>query len=137
MIVAIARQVAETLLAEAAAAHPRECCGLLQGSPGRIDRAVAAPNVAADPLRGFEIDPAALLRTHRAARAAGAAILGNYHSHPNGRAEPSARDAARAVEDGQLWLIVAAGRIGAWRVGRATGGDAHGGAFTQLQLEIG
>ena len=52
---------------------------------------------------------------HREARGGGGRCVGWYHSHPNGVAEPSPTDAARAVEDGKLWLIAAAGAVTAWR----------------------
>jgi proteasome lid subunit RPN8/RPN11 len=41
------------------------------------------------------------------ARASGAAIIGCYHSHPEGAPRPSARDLAGAKEEDFLWLIVA------------------------------
>lgn len=107
MIVEIARASADFLLKQAAEAYPAECCGLLLGQVGRIEAAVPAANVAADPLLRFEIDPATLLRIHREAREAGKTLLGWYHSHPNGTPEPSMHDAAQAEEDGRLWLIVA------------------------------
>ena len=34
-------------------------------------------------------------------------IVGCYHSHPNGRPEPSKRDLEYATEDGFIWLIAA------------------------------
>jgi proteasome lid subunit RPN8/RPN11 len=127
MIVAIASGVAETLVKAAATAAPDEACGLLIGQPGRIDAAVPARNVADHPERSFEIDPAVLLRTHREVRATGRRVIGHYHSHPDGRALPSRRDAARAVEDDQLWLIIAAGTIAGFRsVPAATAGALHG-----------
>jgi proteasome lid subunit RPN8/RPN11 len=127
MIVAIASGVAESLLDAAAAAAPVEACGLLLGQPDRIVAAIAARNVAADPERGFEIDPALLLRTHREARGAGLQVIGHYHSHPNGVATPSRRDAAAALDNGQLWLIVAAGAVKAFRaVSGATENMIHG-----------
>jgi proteasome lid subunit RPN8/RPN11 len=103
-----------TLLAEATRAAPREACGLLLG---RSEIAVAAPcaNVHAEPLRHFEIDPAALIAAHRAARAGGPEVLGYYHSHPNGRAEPSDTDRAMASGDGRMWAIVANGAVRLWR----------------------
>lgn len=86
---------------------------------GRGDVVVTAilptRNVAADPSRLFEIDPAVLLAAHRAARNGGPQVIGHYHSHPNGRAEPSPRDAADAAPDGAVWIVVAAGRLSAWR----------------------
>ena len=132
MIVRIASGVRETLLAEAVSAGVNECCGLLLGHDDRVTDVVRAPNVAADPARSFEIDPAVLLRTQREARGFGQQVIGHYHSHPNGVAEPSVRDAARAVADGQIWLIVAGGTITAWRAAS----DGLHGRFVVLELEI-
>jgi proteasome lid subunit RPN8/RPN11 len=129
----ISRALHEGLLAAAAGAHPHEACGLLLGDAGVIREAVPAPNVAADPARSFEIDPATLLRVHREARGRGLAVIGHYHSHPNGSREPSRRDAARALENGQLWLIVAGGAVAAWAV--APGGPVHG-RFAWRALEV-
>ncbi|MAF60718.1 MULTISPECIES: M67 family metallopeptidase [Pseudomonadota] len=119
------------LLAEAAAAFPHECCGLLFGSPDRIDAAQPCANVASDPMRTFEIDPAALIAAERSARSGGALLIGYYHSHPNGRAEPSPRDARDAARDDRLWLIVADNRITAWQA------KAHGalhGVFDPVEI---
>src|SRR3546814_2682309 len=84
----------------AEAAFPQEACALLVGfdhGNGRVEiqRIVATANVAAEPARGFEIDPAthiALLRSLREGNAP-ERIVGHWHSHPNGRPEPSATDA--------------------------------------------
>ncbi|WP_426163830.1 M67 family metallopeptidase [Sandarakinorhabdus sp. DWP1-3-1] len=131
MIVGIASGVTETLLAAAATAGADECCGLLIGRPGRIMAAVPARNVAADPARSFEIDPATLLRVHREARGSGQQVVGHYHSHPDGSAQPSQRDAARAVADGQVWVIIAGGTITAWQ--RAAAAET---GFTPLVLQV-
>ena len=117
-----------TLLAEAAAAHPLEACGLLLGQGGVISAAVPVRNVHPDPARHFELDPQALIAAHRAARAGGAQVLGYYHSHPTGSTEPSATDRACVSGDGRIWAIVAAGAIGWWR-------DAPGG-FEALPLRL-
>ena len=55
----------------------------------------------------FTIDPAEHIRLLRALRGTPRSIAGCYHSHPNGRAEPSARDLAAAVEEDFVWLIAA------------------------------
>ena len=90
------------------------------GEGRRIDAIVPTTNVAANPLTAFEVDPASLLRTHRAAREAGQAVIGSYHSHPNGHPLPSARDTARANGSGEIWLIAAQGGVRAF-VSYATG----------------
>ena len=131
MRVSIFSTAAEQIRAHARRDHPREACGLLLGRAGRIEAAVEAPNVAADPACTFEIDPAVLLRVHREARSGGRELLGWYHSHPNGRGEPSAADSARAVEDGKLWLIVAKGRVRAFRAVAAAGER-----FEEVELDV-
>lgn len=95
---------------EARAASPRECCGLLEGvregDAIRIAALHPARNLSSDKDR-FEIDPADHFAALRAARANGRAIVGCYHSHPNGKSEPSARDAEGAWDEGFVWLIAA------------------------------
>ena len=112
-------------LRRAAEAHPeQEVCGLLLGRDDRVEAAQAAANVSAAPRSAFEIDPATLLQAHRRARMSGEhRILGYYHSHPSGDADPSPRDAAQAAPDGMLWLILAAGEARLWRSVR--GGAVH------------
>ena len=92
-----------------------------------------AANVAADPSRNFEIDPAALIAVHKDARADGMPLLGYFHSHPNGLAQPSASDIAQAAPDGLIWLIIAGGSVTAWQP-RATG--AHVIGFTSVPLVV-
>lgn len=93
---------------------PEECCGLLLGCEA-IEDVRSAANVAADPRRRFEIDPQALIDTHRAARAGGPRVIGYYHSHPAGPAEPSAIDRAMAAGDGKVWAIVGESGVTFWR----------------------
>lgn len=112
--VAISSQLLARLLAEAAASPTIEVCGLLFGADDQIDAALGCRNVAASPATAFEIDPAALIAAHRAMRAGGPRLIGHYHSHPTGMAEPSARDAAAAVP-GDFWLILGAGEARLWR----------------------
>ncbi len=113
--ITIAAGLYDKLLAEARHAHPAECCGLLLGTGDAIASILPAANVAADPLRHFEIDPATLLGAHRAARADGPAVIGYYHSHPQGPARPSATDREHSTGDLRIWAIVAAGQVAFWR----------------------
>jgi proteasome lid subunit RPN8/RPN11 len=119
MPVEVSSDVVEHLHAEAEAAHPEECCGILLGEGGAIVAIVPARNVHPEPARHFEIDPQALVDTHREARSGGPQVLGYYHSHPNGLSRPSATDRAMAAADGAIWAIIAAGRITLWRSGDA------------------
>ena len=107
----------QRLIADATAAHPQECCGLLLGRKGAVAAVVSCRNVHPSPERHFDIDPAALIAAHRDARAGGLQIIGYYHSHPSGPAKPSAVDSAQAGGDGRLWAIVAGGAVTWWRDG--------------------
>jgi proteasome lid subunit RPN8/RPN11 len=103
---------------------PREACGLLFGTADAITAMQAVENVAEDPERRFEIDPAALFVALRAERAGGLKIVGYWHSHPSGDTMPSQTDAAMAAPDGKLWLIVAGEAATLWRTSAA--GALHG-----------
>lgn len=115
--VRLARSAAAAILSAAAAAAPDEACGLLLGTGETIHTATVTANVDPAPHHRFEIDPAALIAAHRAARGGGPALLGYWHSHPNGLAEPSAADRAAASGDGRIWAIAANGAITLWRDG--------------------
>jgi proteasome lid subunit RPN8/RPN11 len=115
----VTSDIIATLLAEAARTAPEECCGLLLGRGERIARITPAANVADDRRSRFEIDPAALVAAHRAARTGGPDLVGYYHSHPAGHARPSAVDCAHASGDRRVWAIVARGEVTFWRDGEA------------------
>lgn len=115
----LSSEVVECLLREAAIAHPHECCGILLGEGEAVSAIRPATNVHPEPQRHFEVDPQSLVDAHRAARSGGPQVLGYYHSHPNGLAEPSPTDRASAARDGAIWAIIAAGRITLWRLGDA------------------
>jgi proteasome lid subunit RPN8/RPN11 len=122
-----ARLVAD-IRAAARDAFPDECCGLLEGAHDGEDFHVTAlhpaRNLAASPDR-FEIDPADHFVARRAARATGHAIIGCYHSHPNGKTQPSVADLAGANEENFLWLIASNEDLAAFVYlrGRFTGAD--------------
>ncbi|MET4896954.1 M67 family metallopeptidase [Sphingomonadaceae bacterium jetA1] len=115
MTVTISSDVLDFIRAAAAASRGAEICGLLLGEGNRVVAARPCANISSEPWHRFEIDPVALIAAHRAARGGGPAVLGHYHSHPTGLAEPSARDAADAAPDGAIWLIAGGGRVTGWR----------------------
>lgn len=119
MRVRISRCVVELIQRAAREAHPREACGLLFGDADEISHAQVAANVADQPERMFEIDPAALFAALKAERAGGATIVGYWHSHPSGDAMPSETDAAMAAADGKLWLIAGGNAVTLWRAGES------------------
>ena len=116
-----------------ATADADEICGLLLGQAGEIGDIRPAANVAPDPARHFELDPAVLIAAHRRARLGGPVVIGHYHSHPSGQAIPSITDAACAAPDGSLWLIVAGREARLWLAGP---GEGLGVRFIPVPLDI-
>lgn len=125
----------------AEAAFPEEACALLVGSAAEegfvVEEIVPARNVAADPLSGFEVDPATQIALRRRLRERGGPpdLIGHWHSHPNGRAEPSATDAAMVYEPALLWVITAV--IGGRARPPAAFRPLQAGGFAPLMLRIG
>ena len=104
----------------AEAAYPNECCGLLVGRdvPGGVEviRAHASANLGKWADR-FDIDPRLWVDLSRALGKGPLKIVGLYHSHPDGPAQPSAHDLEAAWGEELVWVIVAvAGKGGAENV---------------------
>lgn len=127
------------LVAHCRAAYPEEACGLLLGRRDGegfvVTRAVESANLAADPRHRFEVDPALRLRLQRAARAGDAAVIGHYHSHPDGAARPSATDLAEAWEPELVWLVAALAAQGPVTLA-AHLPDPVGGGFRAIPLYV-
>ncbi|MEG3177561.1 M67 family metallopeptidase [Sphingomonas sp. RB3P16] len=128
MAVEISSTLLARLLTEARSSPDEELCGLLFGTADVIATAERCANVAPDPSRFFEIDPAALFAAHRAARNGGPTLIGHYHSHPAGTPVPSAQDARWSLGDDALWLIVTAEEARLWR-------SAAPGQFVSVALQ--
>jgi len=122
-------------------AYPEEGCGLVVGrTDGQgvhiVDEVVPSANVAReDRTRNFEIDPELRFRTEKRLRGDERAIIGHFHSHPNGHAQPSKKDAAMVFEPEMIWLITAV------ESGHATETaaflfDEEGGAFVESKVEL-
>lgn len=88
-----------------------------------MQTAILTANVAGNPLRNFEIDPAALIAAEKSARNGGDAIVGYFHSHPNARGEPSQADIFSAANDGRIWVIIAGESVTAWRPQTSADGE--------------
>ena len=122
----------------AAAAYPSEGCGVLVGSAsadgGVSVRSVSsARNLSERGRDRYELDPLAIVRAERAARAEGLDVVGFWHSHPDHPAEPSRLDTERAWAD-YLYVIVStsssgAGAVRGWRLGD--------GGFGEVELALG
>jgi proteasome lid subunit RPN8/RPN11 len=111
----------DDVVAHARAGAPEEVVGVLvgeRGPPDRVRRIERATNAATTPETRYELAPAEQLSLLESVESAGDEVVGFYHSHPNGPAEPSATDAARATWNGYLYAIVSLAdepSLGAWR----------------------
>ena len=122
-------------------AYPEEACGLLVGRslPGgayRVSAVEASANVAEPPrTRRFEVDPRLRLRLERELRESPDSVIGVYHSHPDGSAEPSETDISMIFEPDMVWLItaVADGHAGATKGWRPAEDRS---AFLPLELDL-
>jgi proteasome lid subunit RPN8/RPN11 len=106
MRVRIDARLLPELLTRTRHASARESCGLLAGRDGIITHVLPAANAAADQATSYEIAPEELFRLMREMRAVGLDLLGIYHSHPNGKNEPSQRDIERAYYPDAAYFVV-------------------------------
>ena len=96
---------------------PEEVVGVLAGRRGddvsTVERALRARNAADAPRTRYEIAPDEQLALLEQVETSGSDVVGFYHSHPRGPAEPSDVDAGRAAWPGRSYLIVSlAGELG-------------------------
>ena len=92
------------------ASYPEECCGFLIGQAGGdvtvVERVLPVANERQDSRHNrYVISPETVLAAHKEARAAGADVVGYYHSHPDHPSKPSDFDREHAWP-GLSYLIV-------------------------------
>jgi proteasome lid subunit RPN8/RPN11 len=133
LAIQIRQQCLNEMLSSVRSNPLEECCGLLGGRDSVIARILPAKNAASDPTRNYEIEPQELSRLMREIRAAKLELLGIYHSHPNGKNEPSAADIAQAFYPGTAYFILSPLADAPIPV-RAF--SIRDGAATELQIQI-
>lgn len=101
----IRQDVIARIVAHSVEELPNECCGLLIGSADMVEDAVRARNIKRSRTK-FQVEPADHFAAIRKARAAGLAVIGAYHSHPNGPSGPSDTDRARLTDPSMFHIIV-------------------------------
>ncbi len=104
--VRLQRNFLQELSAHARREPIQECCGLLAGREGVITRIMPATNAAIDPATSYEIALPELFSLMREIRAAGLELMGIYHSHPNGKNEPSQRDISWAYYPDAAFFVL-------------------------------
>ena len=128
----------DLIASHARADQPRECCGLLIGTGDLIVEAVATLNVAADPIRRFEIPPVEHIRQMRRCRTSSAEtgqrleVVGAYHSHPRSPPAPSSTDLEQAF--GEFVYLIAGPVVDAGEV-EIRAYRLEGGVFESITIE--
>ena len=105
----LTEDVRGAILDHARAGRPEEVCGVLGGRHGEEHSVVtsveAAENVAPAPRREYEIAPTEVFESIERIEDDGDDVVGFYHSHPRGPAEPSATDRRQAAWPGYSYVI--------------------------------
>lgn len=126
----------------AASTYPEECCGFLlgvadaDGGEVHVHRVLPARNEHPDRRDcRYLIAPETVLAARREARSLGLEVVGYYHSHTDGSAEPSAHD-LRDAWPATSYLIVpvedgVAGTPRSWRLDPRSLQEADGAAFVE------
>ena len=132
--VRLARELHERMLDQALAAPEVEICALIGGSGTSPRTLYPVANVAGDPRQAFLMEPHAQLQAMREMRTAGEHLVGIYHSHPEGPAQPSETDRAQAAYPDVLYFIAALSPDR--RGGELRAFHFDGRAFQELGIEI-
>lgn len=101
----LSREQAAVLIAEARNEYPNECCGLLAGRDGRVERIYRGTNIDHSPYT-YTMDPHEQLVAFKDMDSAGLDLLGIYHSHTHTVAYPSKTDVAKATYPDAVYVIV-------------------------------
>ena len=101
-MVQITQELIDEMVAHAKDDLPNECCGILAGPGGRVEKAYRMSNVEASPFR-FSMNPMELVKVDSEAGDNGWDLLAVYHSHTGSEAYPSDTDVRIAGGTAALW----------------------------------
>lgn len=106
---ALPDHIRQAMIAHANWAFPNEACGLIAGTETSVDMLFCLSNRMASPIR-YSIDPSEHFGAMRYAERFDFAIIGAWHSHPDGVAAMSEADVAESP--GGSWVTVVVGSRG-------------------------
>ena len=99
----------EKILAHCKEGLPNEACGLIggtiEGDKRSIQKVYLLTNIDQS-NEHFSMDPKEQLAAVKDARAAGLAMLGNFHSHPESPSRPSEEDKRLAYDSKASYMIL-------------------------------
>jgi len=95
----------DIIIAHALREAPNECCGVLLGRAGRIERCVAMKSDLPSP-DAYLMNPEQQIEVFAEMTQQGRELLGIYHSHPKGPAEPSGADLQLAFHPEAAYVMI-------------------------------
>ena len=101
----MSRAFRDLLISHARKEVPNECCGLLLGRDGVVERVAAMKSDPPAPDM-YYMDPVQQVEVLTEMQGHGQSLLGIYHSHPKGPAEPSGADLQLAYHRGLAYFII-------------------------------
>lgn len=104
-VFSIEKRYIDDMLSHALLESPNECCGILAGSDGRIEKLYRCTNAEKSPYR-YNLEPKELLQIWREVEEKRWQFLGLYHSHTFSEAYPSPTDIRLAFWSDSLYFIV-------------------------------
>ena len=87
----IDEKYAGDMVDHALAEDPNECCGILAGKNGSIDKIYRMVNTESSPYR-YNLDPQEQMQVDRDISDTGRTMMAIYHSHTHSEAYPSTTD---------------------------------------------
>jgi proteasome lid subunit RPN8/RPN11 len=94
----------QTMLTDVELRIPEEACGLLGGTGNTVFAVIPVTNTLRSVSR-YRMEPGEQLRAFQRFEAEGTELIGIYHSHPAGPAQPSKTDIAEAYYPDAAYLI--------------------------------
>jgi len=101
----IPRYIFEDMLEQARAEAPIECCGILAGRHGRVEKLYKMAN-AEHRCDHFMMEPEQQFEAVKDIRSSSLDMLAIYHSHPETPARPSVEDTRLALTPNVVYVIL-------------------------------
>ncbi len=95
----------EIMIKQALSELPHECCGLLLGKNGKIQRTLPMRNAEPSPEAYF-MDPRQQVEVFTDMEKKRETLIGIYHSHPEGPSTPSRTDLEMAFHQDVVYIII-------------------------------
>lgn len=136
----IGRSLRKKLVAQCRARLPYESCGVLYGSKAggfvRAEGFALVRNASPDPERSFRFDPGEWVRLYYDAQKNQRAIVGFFHSHPQGPSHPSRLDGEDWEGSGTLWIVDLSDGVGKLYVYAADSAAVRNSFWQTLPLSV-